>query len=651
MTTPFLLLLLYVLSSAALLIPGKAIIANPLYLIAVTGMFTAMIGLWKLWPQSRSLLPLLVIALIVRGAAVIQFPHGDDIHRYIWEGEIQLQGYNPFTLAPKAKALRHLRNENWKEINHKKLSTIYWPAAQLLFKMCAFISPTVLHFKLIFTLFDIGVIIILLLLLKHLALSYNHLLLYTLNPFSIIYTAGEGHLEIVMVFLIVCAVYFWYKNRFLLMFFLLGMAVMVKITPLLILPFLIQRKTIRNLPGFFIPFILIYFYVQTNVSLLTIPIHFLQEFRYNGLIYTLIRNLVDKQLALNYCGAIMALGFGMIFFLTPHPIRAVSLAISVFLLCTPAFHPWYLLLLTPFLVLYRSTPWLALHLTILPLVFVFNRFAPRPFWRDKTLMMYIEYTPFILIGLWYLFKGIRHKPVQFPLPEKVSVIIPVYNEEKNIAECIESAQNQSVKAEIIVVDGGSTDATQQIAQSISDITFLTTEPGRGKQIERGINSATGDIILILHADSRLKPQAFSRLLASLTKHIDAVGGCFGAVYENSSLRFRFTELLNNLRVQLTGISFGDQAQFFRKEALQDCFPAFKLMEDIEISMRLKEKGALLFLSNGVISSTRMWKQAGYLKNFLKVISLSSYYIVRRRFGLLTADCADFYKLYYSNKLT
>ncbi len=608
-----------------------------------------MLGLWKWWPNTFPLWPLLLLALVVRGVAIFQFPHGDDIHRYVWEGKIQLKGYNPYEYAPNAKELKPFRDKNWKGINHKKISTIYWPAAQMIFKFCAYISPSVIHFKIIFTLFDIGVIILLLLLLKHLALSYNHLLLYTLNPFTIIYTAGEGHLEIAMVFCVFLGIYFWYKNHDALMFLTLGVAVMIKLTPIILLPYLIQRRNIRYIPIFLLPILLILPYMQNDVSLFTVPLHFFKEFRYNGLLYSIIRTLFDKQESLYLCSAVMIFCSGTVFFITPHPIRAISLITGIFLICTPTFHPWYMLLLTPFLVLYRSPPWIIFHCSILPLVFVFNRFAPRPFWRDKTLMLFIEYVPFVCVGIWYFFKGKRHWPVKHPSPKGISVIIPVYNENDTIAECIKSVQQQDHTAEIIAVDGGSSDNTRQAIRSFTAVKYLTSPQGRGIQIAHGIKTASGDIITILHADSRLKPGALSSCINTLQSNPDAVGGSFGAVYEDRDIRFRLTELLNNLRSRVTGISFGDQGQFFRRQAILTDFPSQKLMEDIEISFLLKEKGALLFLPDGVVSSTRRWKQNGYFKNFIKVITLSSYYIIRRKFGLLSTDCSDFYRLYYGKK--
>jgi len=233
----------------------------------------------------------------------------------------------------------------------------------------------------------------------------------------------------------------------------------------------------------------------------------------------------------------------------------------------------------------------------------------------------------------------------------VSVIIPTCNEEKNIADCIHSVKNGGDPADIIVVDGGSTDHTREIVETLSGVMLLSSVSGRGIQIAAGVSHARQDIVMVLHADSRLLPGAISRLLAAMQANPGAVGGCFGAIYDDKRTRMRWIETLNRFRAVVSGISFGDQAQFFRRDVFADSFPAIKLMEDIEMSLRMKEKGALIFIPRGVTSSSRMWQRAGYGSNFRKVIYLTALYLIKRRFGRLSGDCDDFYRQYYGNKST
>jgi len=101
---------------------------------------------------------------------------------------------------------------------------------------------------------------------------------------------------------------------------------------------------------------------------------------------------------------------------------------------------------------------------------------------------------------------------------------------------------------------------------------------------------------------------------------------------------------------LTGISFGDQAQFFRKEAVAGDLPGYKLMEDIEISLLMKEHGSVLCLPQAIEASTRKWKQDGYMRNFITVTVLAAAYLAGRRLGVVSEDCGEFYRAYYGPKV-
>lgn len=643
-------ILIYIASSALLLAPGRSIIGNPLYLVAICGMFGSMIALWRVLNKSRLFYFILSISIIVRIFAVVQFPEGDDIYRYIWEGRIQHEGFNPFELSPDSEELAHLRDNLWQEINHKHIPTIYWPFAQLIFKITARISHSIIFFKSVFVLFDLLTLLIIFLLVRFFCIERRHIFLYALNPLVIVYIAGEGHLESIMVFWIILSLYFLQRGRYGLMYLAFGFALMTKCTPIVFLLFLIRRNNFKYLFMLIIPCLLTLLYVQQNISLFGVPKLFALEFRFNGLFYSLVNNFYSDNIAA-IISLILSLSLGLgVILLTPDPFRAVSLAAGILLICTPILHPWYLILMTPFLVFYRSWPWLILHLTILPIIFFFELELPETsFWRNNVILMSIEYIPFIVFGLWWIFKYKRHWPVIYKDPQTISIIIPVLNEEKNISPCLESLRGQKMVSEVLIIDGGSIDNTKEIAQSLAFAKILTSEPGRGLQIKEGINHSTGDIIVILHADSRLRANALERLFMSLKQNPDAAGGSISAQYENNDLPFRFAELLNNLRALWTGISFGDQAQFFRKEVIGNSFPPYKLMEDIELSFRIKEKGALLFLPRGVMSSTRGWLQRGYLNNFFKVIFLSFLFVIMRKLALIKDNCEWFYRVYYGTE--
>ena len=634
----------YALFSAFLLVPGENIVGSPYYLIGSVGMFMSMLWIMEHWPGRQMLAAVLLLALLVRVVAIFQFPTNSDINRYVWEGEIQLAGYNPFLFAPEAEELKHLRNENWQSINFKNIPAIYWPFAQILFKAGAAISPTHWFFKSILVLFDMGTIFLLLLMIRPVSLDFREIVLYALNPLTIISVAGEGHLESILVFWIMLSLYGCRQKKPWLMYPALGFAVMTKLTPVIFLPLLVERGNLKYFPLFLLPFALMLPYYDPRINFLSTLNIFISSFNYNGLFnyvcQFMIGVLPSAWIAM-FCAAGLS---GFVFFLTPDRTRSVFLVSAILLTFAPTFHTWYLLLITPFLVLYRSPPWIILHLTMLPLVFFFHPWATHPFWHNRPLLQEIEFIPFIAAGLWCFWKNRQYWPARFPPVRSVSVIIQTDNEAQNISGCIRSIDSQDCPVEIIVVDGFM-DGTPDIAETFPDVKFLSSAPGRGMQISSGICAAQNDVIVLLHANSRLLPGAISRMLRALREKDSAVGGCFGASYDDSGLGMRLNQLapvLNRFRAVASGISLGEQVKFFRRGAFQDRFPAIKLMEDIELSLRMKENGAVVFIPRGVTGTVRRRKPAGYWTDFMKALYVTMRYLTLRRLGLLARDSADCY---------
>jgi hypothetical protein len=248
-------------------------------------MFLSMLWIMKHWPGKQMLFAVLLLALLVRVVAIFQFPENSDINRYVWEGEVQLAGYNPYLLAPEAEGLKHLRNENWQDINFKNIPAIYWPFAQMLFKAGAAISPTSWCFKTILVLFDLGTIFLLLLLMRPFSSDFREIVLYALNPLTIITVAGEGHLESILVFWIMLSLYGCRQKKPWLMFMSLGLAVMTKLTPVIFLPLLVERGNLKYFPLFLLPFALMLPYYDPEMDFLSTLGIFLSSFNHNGLFY------------------------------------------------------------------------------------------------------------------------------------------------------------------------------------------------------------------------------------------------------------------------------------------------------------------------------------------------------------------------------
>jgi rSAM/selenodomain-associated transferase 2 len=200
---------------------------------------------------------------------------------------------------------------------------------------------------------------------------------------------------------------------------------------------------------------------------------------------------------------------------------------------------------------------------------------------------------------------------------KLSIIMPVLNEGDGIAASLDAlADLRTLGTELIVVDGGSRDATVEQAQLRADQVILAPR-GRALQMNAGAEKASGDVLLFLHADTRLPAKADRVVLNGLDRSRRAWGR-FEVKIDGRSPLLPVVAWLMGLRSRLTGIATGDQAIFVRREAFQAMggFPAIALMEDIAMCKRLKRLGRPLCLRAYVTTSGRRWEKNGVLSTIL-----------------------------------
>ena len=143
----------------------------------------------------------------------------------------------------------------------------------------------------------------------------------------------------------------------------------------------------------------------------------------------------------------------------------------------------------------------------------------------------------------------------------ISIIIPALDEEKALPATLARLADQTCEREVIVVDGGSSDATCTIAEAIPGVQLLRAPRGRAVQMNAGARAARGDWLLFLHADTWLPPGGLASI-ASLPIEVDA--GCFQQRFSGDDWRLRLVSWLHNLRCRQTGVMYGDQAMFVRR---------------------------------------------------------------------------------------
>jgi rSAM/selenodomain-associated transferase 2 len=196
---------------------------------------------------------------------------------------------------------------------------------------------------------------------------------------------------------------------------------------------------------------------------------------------------------------------------------------------------------------------------------------------------------------------------------KLAIIIPVLDEGESIAAALDAlADLRALGAEVIVVDGGSRDATIQRARLRADH-VISAPRGRALQMNAGTERASGDVLLFLHVDTRL-PGDVDHVVLNGLQRSGRAWGRFDVRIDGRSPLLAIVGWLMSTRSRLTGIATGDQAIFVRREAFQAVggFPAIALMEDIALCKRLKGVSRPLCLRERVITSGRRWEKNGVL---------------------------------------
>ena len=197
---------------------------------------------------------------------------------------------------------------------------------------------------------------------------------------------------------------------------------------------------------------------------------------------------------------------------------------------------------------------------------------------------------------------------------RLSVVIPALDEAPCLARLLPELPRVCPDAEIIVADGGSRDGTADVARSRAGVQLVEGPRGRARQMNAGARRASGDVLLFLHADTRLPDGAAGAIAAALADP-GVVGGRFDVRFDSGRRLLAIVAWFMNARSRATSICTGDQAIFARRADFEAVggYPDIPLMEDIELSRRLKARGRLAALRARVTTSARKWEREGPLR--------------------------------------
>lgn len=222
----------------------------------------------------------------------------------------------------------------------------------------------------------------------------------------------------------------------------------------------------------------------------------------------------------------------------------------------------------------------------------------------------------------------------------ISVVIPALNEAPGIEACIASVRRTDHPVEIIVADGGSTDGTAEAALAAG--AWVTQAPrGRASQQNAGARAASGDVVLFLHADTRL-PEGWAQAVREALARPGVAGGAFRFGVDAPGARLRFIEAMANLRSVVLQMPFGDQAIFLSRERFLELggFPEMPIMEDFAFVQKLRRTGRVVTLRARAVTSPRRWQRLGALR----VTLLNKVMIWGYKAGVSPERLARWYKI-------
>ena len=336
----------------------------------------------------------------------------DDVHRYVWDGRVQRLGYNPYIVVPSDPALAGLHTPETRTLNHPDLPSPYPAGAELFFRAVTAVHESVFALKVAFVLCDFAIVLVLLDVLRRSGQGEHWVLAYAWHPLLAIEVAGSGHVDIVGALLLLVSVAALGRRRRALAALAFGLAVAVKLLPIVLLPLFWKRVRVRDgaLAAVVVGLLYVPFLKRGHILLGSLGTYF-HSFRFNNPVFAILERATYPELAVGLAALIGFLtaawmrsaerrsttrvGTGA-FALPASEARAASAQafawpMAASLLCAPVVYPWYLLWLLPFLRSASTLPVIVWTVSIIPTYYVWHlRTLGRP-WIVPGWIMVLEY--------------------------------------------------------------------------------------------------------------------------------------------------------------------------------------------------------------------------------------------------------------------
>ncbi|MGA9508049.1 MAG: hypothetical protein WBV55_05315 [Candidatus Sulfotelmatobacter sp.] len=337
----------------------------------------------------------------------------DDIHRYLWDARVQRLGYNPYIVVPNDPALAGLHTPDTRTLNNPYLPSPYPAGAELFFRAVTAIHESIFTLKVAFLICDLAIVFVLLDILRRSGQGAHWVLAYAWNPLLAIEVAGSGHIDIVGVLLLLVSFAALGRRWRAVAALAFGLAVAVKLLPIVLLPLYWKRVRIRDaaLAAAVVGVLYIPFLNHGWIPLGSLGTY-VHSFRFNDPVFAALERVAAPELA---AGLAVLVGFLTAIWMrstaTASSPAAFAWPMAASLLCAPVVYPWYLLWLLPFLRSASTVPLVIWTVSIIPTYYVWHLRALGHPWVLPGWIMPLEYGCVAFAGAFIGFRRFK-RPVE-----------------------------------------------------------------------------------------------------------------------------------------------------------------------------------------------------------------------------------------------
>jgi hypothetical protein len=392
--------------------------------ILLSALFIILIILIRKIEVSKKVLTLIIFAGIIFRIILIPTTPiaSDDVYRYLWDGKVQANGINPYTYAPNDEALKHLHSELLPEkVNFPHLKTIYPPYSQWIFLLAYLIAgESVLGIKILLLISEIFTILLIYLTLKNFRLNEKYVLVYALSPLPILQFFIDAHVDGFGITLFALFFYFLSQNKLLYSYFALGLSITSKLITLMVYPFLLKGRSIKNFLALIIVPTVTVALVYLPYSINGFPFEslfiFAQKWHSNGAVFTLFQKIFnDNYLSRIFSMSLFFLSFIWLYFSKKDFIDKAYLIFILFFIFSPVVHPWYLTWLAFLTAINFRWSGIAFISTIsIANIYALNYILNKK-WEMNDWFLLLEYLPVVILLLWEEFNFVKNKRINHEL--------------------------------------------------------------------------------------------------------------------------------------------------------------------------------------------------------------------------------------------